>query len=84
MQAPSLKVTMNGTMNLAARKFDEHIHIYPDLSTSATIASFFPGGPIASAAVFFAEKLFTTPLDMLTELTYHLGGSWKNPTLELK
>lgn len=84
MKAPSLKVTMHGTVDLASHTYDENVHIYPDLSSGVTLAGLLLGGPIAGAALFVVQEVFNAPLDKLTELTYHLGGTWEQPVFRLK
>jgi uncharacterized protein (TIGR02099 family) len=82
ISAPSLRMEIHGRVGLVARDYDEHVTVYPGLSTGAAIGVGLAGGPAGVAIALVAQQLFGKPLETLTRFSYHLTGSWDNPQIK--
>jgi uncharacterized protein YhdP len=80
--APSLRMEIHGRIGLVARDYDEHVTVYPGLSTGAVIGAGLAGGPAGVAIALVAQQLFNKPLETLTRFSYHLTGGWDNPQIK--
>ncbi|MGH8455981.1 MAG: YhdP family protein [Stenotrophobium sp.] len=79
---PSLRMEVRGKVGLLARDFDEHVKVYPDVSSGITLGAALLGGPAVGALVLIAQQVLKTPLDKVTQLNYHVTGPWDNPKIE--
>lgn len=82
IKAPSMKMQVRGRIGLAARDFDQRVTVVPEVSTTVTVGATLLGGPVGGAIALIAQELFGKPLNKLSELRYHLTGSWDNPQIE--
>jgi uncharacterized protein YhdP len=81
MNGPSAKMKIRGRVGLAARDYDQVVQIEPQVSSGVAVAGAALGGPAVGAMLLLAQQLFKKPLNEVSELTYHLGGSWDNPEI---
>lgn len=80
IKGPSVKVDMGGRIGLVARDYDLRVAVYPaGLSSGVTLGAALLGGPAVGALVLLAQEVLDKPLDSVTQLTYHVSGSWDNP-----
>jgi uncharacterized protein (TIGR02099 family) len=82
IDGPSLRMEIRGRVGLVARDYDQRVTVYPDLSSGVTLGALLLGGPAVGALVLLAQQILDKPLDQVTQLTYHLGGSWDNPEVK--
>lgn len=83
IKGPSVKIDMRGRIGLAARDYDERVTVYPaGISSGVTLGAALLGGPALGALVLLAQEVMDKPLDQVTQLTYHVSGSWDNPKIE--
>lgn len=84
IKGPSVKIDMRGRIGLVARDYDERVTVYPagGLSSGVTLGAALLGGPAVGALVLLAQEVLDKPLDSVTQLTYHVFGSWDNPQVE--
>ena len=81
MEGPSLKMRISGRTGIAARDYDQIVNIVPNIKSGVTLAGTVLGGPAVGAALLIAQELFEKPLDKISELQYHLGGTWDDPVV---
>ena len=79
---PSARVDAAGTIDLADRSYDQRITVVPRASSALPILGGVFGGPPGAAAMFLAQQVFSTQLDRVARMQYHLTGSWADPEFE--
>ncbi len=79
VKSPSLRIAARGDVDLARRRYDQTITIYPGLSSGVSLAATVLGGPVLGIFTLLAQELLDKPLDQVTQISYHLGGDWQNP-----
>lgn len=88
LKNPSMRMVMKGRIGLVAQDYDEDVIIHPQVGASLSIAGVAAGtvigGPAVGALVFLAQQLFNKPLDEVSTIRYHLGGTWSNPKITKK
>jgi uncharacterized protein YhdP len=82
ISGPSVKMETRGRIGLAARDYDQRVRVYPDMSSGITLGALLIGGPALGALALIAQQVLDKPLDQVTQLTYHLGGTWDNPEIK--
>jgi uncharacterized protein (TIGR02099 family) len=83
IKGPSVKIDMRGRIGLVARDYDQRVSVYPaGMSSGVTLGAALLGGPAVGALVLLAQEVLDKPLDQVTQLTYHVSGSWDNPRVE--
>lgn len=82
IDTPAAIIRIEGSIDLAARTYDQKVTIVPKVSTAAAIAAAVIGGPVVGAAIFVAQRVFDRPLSELSDITYRLTGSWDDPQIE--
>ncbi len=79
VKGPALHIKMHGRAGLVARDYDQHVTVYPGLSTGFTIGAAVLAGPIGAGLVFLAQQILDQPLEKLTQINYRVTGSWDDP-----
>ncbi len=79
LKGTSLRIAARGEVDLAQRSYDQTITIYPGLSSGVSLAATLLGGPVLGIFTMLAQELLDKPLDQVTQISYHLGGSWDSP-----
>jgi uncharacterized protein (TIGR02099 family) len=79
IDGPSLKMDTRGRIGLVAKDYDQNVTISPDYSSGVTLGAALLGGPAVGVLVLIAQEVLEKPLDQVTQLSYHLGGTWDNP-----
>ena len=51
-------------------------------SLATAVAGVALGGPAVGAMLLLVQQLFKKPLNEVSELSYHLGGTWENPDIQ--
>lgn len=82
IRSPSLRMEIRGRIGLAARDFDQTVHVYPGVSSGLTLGAALLGGPAVGALVLLAQEVLDKPLEQATQLSYRVTGSWDNPKIE--
>ncbi len=83
IEGPSVKIAMRGRIGLIARDYDQKVTVYPaGVSSGVTLGAALLGGPAVGALVLLAQEVLDKPLDQVTQLSYHVTGSWDNPKVE--
>ena len=79
IRAPSLRMEIDGSIDLAHRTLDQRVKVLPGLSGGMTLGAALLGGPAIGAIVLLAQELLEKPLDQVTQFGYRVQGSWDNP-----
>ncbi|HVT34567.1 MAG TPA: AsmA-like C-terminal region-containing protein, partial [Nevskiaceae bacterium] len=82
IEGPSLRMEMKGRVGLAARDYDEHVTVVPDISSGVTLGAALLGGPALGALAFVAQEVLDKPISEATQLQYRVTGSWDNPDIK--
>ncbi|MGH8506408.1 MAG: YhdP family protein, partial [Stenotrophobium sp.] len=82
IDGPSLRMEVRGQVGLLARDLDQTVKVYPSVSSGVTLGAALLGGPAVGALVLIAQQVLKQPLEKLTELDYHVTGSWDNPKIQ--
>ncbi|WP_083563365.1 YhdP family protein [Oceanococcus atlanticus] len=79
LKGTSVRVAVRGDVDLVQRRYDQVVTIYPGVSSGVSLAATVLGGPVVGLFTLLAQELLDQPLDQVTQIGYHLGGSWDNP-----
>ena len=79
LKGTSVRVAVRGDVDLVQRQYDQIVTIYPGVSSGVSLAATVLGGPVVGLFTLLAQELLDQPLDQVTQIGYHLGGSWDNP-----
>jgi len=84
VKGPAAEIRVQGEVNLAARTYNEHVTVMPNVTGAVPWAAVGVGvtNPAAGAAVWLAERLLRKPVSELTQANYRVTGSWNDPTVE--
>lgn len=82
LEAPSMKLTLNGRIGLSARDYDQKVTVYPNVTTGVAVGATLIGGPIAGGIALLAQEVFNKPFNTLSQFSYHVTGSWDNPQVK--
>jgi uncharacterized protein YhdP len=75
----SVNIDISGRTGLIARDYDQLVSVTPQVSSTLPIAGAIAGGPAVGAAVYLADKLVGDRFNRLTQVQYHVTGSWDKP-----
>jgi uncharacterized protein YhdP len=75
----SVNIDISGRTGLASRDYDQLVTVTPQVTSTLPIAGAIAGGPAVGAAVFLADKLMGDSFNRLTQVKYHVTGSWDKP-----
>lgn len=81
LRGPSVALTAQGRLGLAAEDFDLVLAVNPKFSDTLTLTSWGLFGPQAAAAILAIQKLFKKQIAAGTRVTYLVKGSWDDPTI---
>lgn len=81
LRGPSVALTAQGRVGLAAEDFDLVLAVNPKFSDTLTLTSWGLFGPQAAAAILAIQKLFKKQIAAGTRVTYLVKGSWDDPTI---
>lgn len=79
---PSVKMTMRGSVGLAARDYNQYVTVYPDVSSGVTLGALLLGGPAAGIIALIAQEVLDGPASKLSQFSYTVTGSWDNPQVQ--
>ncbi len=79
IRAPSLRMEIDGEIDLAQRRLNQRVRVFPGVSGGVTLGAALLGGPAAGAIILLAQELLEKPLDQVTQFGYRVQGSWDNP-----
>lgn len=79
VKGPSVRIGVRGQVDLVKREYDQVVTIYPGISSGVSLAATVLGGPVVGLVTLLAQELLDQPLDQVSQIGYHLGGSWDNP-----
>jgi uncharacterized protein YhdP len=75
----SVNIDISGRTGMVARDYDQLVTVTPQLASTLPIAGAIAGGPAVGAAVYLADKLVGDRFNRLTQVRYHVTGSWDKP-----
>lgn len=81
IQSAAADADFVGRIGLAAEDYDIRARIYPKLSSGVGVAGAIVSGLSTGGLLLLAQEIFAVPLRELTQIRYHLEGSWGNPEL---
>lgn len=84
IDGPSTQFTLNGSVDLVARRLDMLLGITVPVSQNLPLAAVLVGAPYVGGALFIADKLFGGWLDKVTRIYYRVRGPWTSPQITLE
>ena len=83
---PALSMKVRGDSDAIRKRYDQHIDVVPNLSSSLPVTSALLGGPIAGAVVYLLDKLTDvgSRVNEILTLRYHLHGDWESPQIDFE
>ena len=82
LEGPAADIGIIGRAGLAARDYDQTAIVSANVGRSLPIAGFLAGGPQVAAAMLLFSQIFKKPLKGMTQVYYHVDGSWDDPQVE--
>lgn len=82
MNGPAAKVEAKGRIDLANRRYDQIVDVYPNVTSGLPVAGIVAGGLGVGAAIFLAERIFRSDIDRMTKITYQVTGPWSDPVVQ--
>ncbi|CAN5291271.1 YhdP family protein [soil metagenome] len=82
LEGPAADVGIIGRAGLASRDYDQTAIVSASVGKSLPIAAYLAGGPQFAAAMLLFSQIFKKPLKGMTQVYYHVGGSWDDPLVE--
>lgn len=79
LSGPSLRLQIQGDVDLANRTLDQRVTVLPGMSGGVTLGATLLGGPAAGVLVLLAQELLEKPLDQITQFGYRVRGPWEQP-----
>ena len=86
IEGPALSMKIQGDSDTVRKRYDQHIDVVPNFSSSLPVTGALLGGPIAGAVVYLLDKLTDvgSKVDEILTLRYHLHGPWEDPQIDFK
>lgn len=82
VDGPTLKAEGHGMLDLARQQMDQQFTVTVPVSSAVPVAAVVVAGPLIGGAVVAAQMAFERQLDKVTQLRYHVSGSWADPKVE--
>lgn len=82
VDGPTLKAEGHGMLDLARQQMDQQFTVTVPVSSAVPVAAVVVAGPLIGGAVAAAQMAFERQLDKVTQLRYHVSGSWADPKVE--
>lgn len=79
LAGPSLRLQIDGEVDLANRLLDQRVTVLPGMSGGITLGATLLGGPAVGALALIAQELLQKPLDQITQFRYQVRGPWGQP-----
>lgn len=77
--APSAKVLITGSTNLAEETYDQVVEVTPNVRDTISVAGAIAGGPVVGAALYVTQAVFHNQVDKISRQTYKVSGDWRSP-----
>ena len=71
-----------GTLGLKQQRYNLNVTINPYVTSSLPILATIVGGPVAGVATWLVSKLARAGVKKVVIYQYHIGGTWKKPTIK--
>lgn len=81
IDGPSARVSIDGTTDLVAQRFEQIATVTPRLGSGVAVAGAVAGGPLVGAAVYIADQVTGRAVDRLGRHRYLISGSWEDPEI---
>ena len=81
LQAPDMKVSLDGRLNTIQNKVAMTVMFYPYVTSSVPAIMGFAGGPVLGAIGWVANKIVQPLLSHAMVLKYRVSGAMKNPVI---
>ncbi|MFQ5468816.1 MAG: YhdP family protein [Gammaproteobacteria bacterium] len=82
MDGPAAQIDARGSIDLAAREYDQQVTVVPHVTSSLPVAGAVAGGVGLGAAILLVQKLFEPKIDEITKVQYSVTGPWDNPDIK--
>lgn len=81
IKAPSANIMISGRAGISARDYDQEMIVVPHVRSSLPLVGAVAAGPVGAILGVLAKNVFKKPLDQLSAVRYHVGGSWDKPDI---
>lgn len=83
IKGPSADIYVHGRTGLAEQDYDQRITVVPSVGeTLPLVGALAGGGPAAAAALIVVQNVFGKQISEMTQLQYHVTGSWSDPEVQ--
>jgi len=81
IKAPSAKIMISGRAGISARDYDQEMIVVPHVRSTLPLVGAVAAGPVGVIIGVLAKDMLKKPLDQLSAVHYHVGGSWDKPEI---
>ena len=83
INGPAADISIRGTADLRAERYDQTIEVLPSTGNLLTVAGALAGGPVGAAIGAAANAVLHKPMGQIGARTYHVTGPWSDPEVEV-
>lgn len=80
--SPVALISIDGSTDLATEKFDQTVHVVPNVSGSVPIVSWLAWGGQVGVLAFILDQLFGDTFNSSVGTEYLVTGTWENPIIK--
>ena len=81
IKAPSAKILISGRTGIGTRDYDQQMIVIPHVRSSLPLVGAVAAGPVGAVIGVLAKDVLKKPLDQLSAVHYHVGGTWDKPDI---
>ncbi|MGD9582588.1 MAG: YhdP family protein [Lysobacterales bacterium] len=81
IKAPSAKILIRGRAGISARDYDQEMIVIPHVRSTLPLVGAVAAGPVGVIIGVLAKDVLKKPLEQLSAVRYHVGGSWDKPDI---
>jgi len=81
LDGPTARLRLRGSVDLAARTYDQWVTVTPRLSSTLPLIGGLAGGPAAAVILLLTQEIIEPGVNRFTRLHYRITGSWEEPRI---